>query len=130
MKKSIIISLFIAITMFLPDMVNAQTCQIKGTYDTVQVFSKLYDASTGNLCVTVSSDSPSAANLQLTVSVSYKDPYNRVETRTYNENFLAQPNTSTACNISIPSTLVIYNNTYTMQEYKITELTGVKCENN
>lgn len=129
MKKSILTALFLAIAILFPTIASGQTCQIKGTYDTVQVFSKNYNPASGILSVTVSSDSPSAANLQITVTTTYKY-FNYSETRTYSENFLAQPNTSTLCEVRFPSSFSQDGREYKLDSYEITSLTGVKCETN
>lgn len=127
MKKSLLLLVF-AIAFCFPKQINAQTCKIQGTYDTIEVFSSSYDAESGTINVTVSSDSSTPANLTITVEVTYEDSFQRITTNTYAEKFLAKPGQSTICKVSVPNIINKNGIKYNYSSYTIKSLTGVKCE--
>lgn len=121
-----IVSLFIAaVVAFFGLSASAQTCRISGTNgDTIEVFESSLNGNTIN--VTLSSDSQSAANVEVTVEVTYVNKYNlsSKETQTYSKKCLARPSQSTLVSITVPETI---NNTFTLSDYKVKSITGVKC---
>lgn len=133
MKKSILILFVLAISVLLPKMVMADTkvCQISGTLDTVEIFSDYYDSQNDKLIVSLSSDSQQAANVKITVEVTYKNINNsNTKTMPYTRPFLAKPSQSTVCEMTIPKSIVENGATYAFVSYKITGLTGTKCQTN
>lgn len=133
MKKSILLIFVLALSVLLPKMVmaDAKVCQISGTLDTVEIFSDYYDAPKEKLIVNLSSDSQQAANVKITVEVTYKnDIYNKKKTKTYTQPFRAEPAQSTVCEMLIPKSFKVDGYIYEYESYKITGLTGTKCQTN
>ncbi len=107
--------------------IDAQVCKIIGTTgDTVEVFRSSY--SDGEIKVVLSNDSPTAANVQVTVSVTYSY-FNYVETITYSGKVLAQPLGSSEVSIAVPETINKRGAEYKFSSYSIISVTGNKCDN-
>lgn len=125
MKYIAILTLFL-VALCTPNYTDAQVCNIKGTYDTVEVAYDSYDAATNKLTVSVNSDSQQAANITITATVNYKNG-NVTKTQTYTERVIAQPCTSSICEITVPSSVTISNWKYTFSDYTLS-ISGNKCE--
>lgn len=128
MKLITILTVIIA-SMLVANSADAQVCNIKGTYDTIEVAYDSYDAGTNTLSISVNSDSPFAANITATVSVTYKcNNNNQTKKETYSGKFIANPSTSTKFDLTgVPSTIKEGYSTYTLSNYSIS-LSGNKCE--
>lgn len=128
MKLFTFLTIFIA-SMFVANSADAQVCNIKGTYDTIEVVYDSYNADTNTLSISVNSDSQFAANITATVSVTYKcNNNNQQKKETYSGKFIANPSTSTKFDLTnVPSTIKDGLSTYTLSNYTIS-LSGNKCE--
>lgn len=122
MKQAKFVISFI-VALLIPSIADAQVCNIKGTYDTVEVVHSNYNSQNNTLSVTVNSDTQYAVNLMVTVQVVYSDGYNDKEA-TYTEKFIAQPSVSTTCDLTVPNKI---DRQYTLKDYKIS-ISGKKCE--
>lgn len=122
MKQANFVICFI-VALLIPSIANAQVCDIKGTYDTVEVVRSNFNPQNNTLSVTVNSDSQYAVNLTVTVQVVYSYGASNKEA-TYTEKFIANPSAPTTCELVVPN---IIDTTYTLKDYKIS-LSGKKCE--
>lgn len=112
------------VAVLVPTIVHAQVCKIKGTYDTIEVARDSYNPQNNTLSLVVNSDSQHAANLTVTVKVTYIKNRSKSKEETYSEKFIANPSVSTKCDLTIPNTI---DQNYELKEYKIS-LSGYKCE--
>ena len=118
---------FVAVVSFFGLAASAQTCRISGTNgDTIEVFESSLSGNTIN--VTLSSDSQSAANVEVTVEVTYTRPtYGEKDTRVFSKKCLARPSQSTLVSITVPETIEVKGWKSELSGYTVKSITGVKC---
>lgn len=128
--KRIIFILVCAVAILTSNTINAdEICRIKGTNDTVEVFSKNYNSDQNTLTITFSNDGQSAANLTVTVKVTYKSPYGYTTSKTYSDKHFANANGSSVLEMRIPNSIKEGSMDYVLEDYEIS-LEGRKCDTN
>ncbi|MDE5567166.1 MAG: hypothetical protein K2J12_01865 [Muribaculaceae bacterium] len=130
--KRIIFILVCAVVFLMSNTINAdEICRIKGTNDTVEVFSKNYDSGLNTLTITFSNDGQSAANLTVSVKVTYKLENSTIRiSKTYSDKHFANANGSSVLKMRIPNSINENNRTYTLEDFEIVSLEGNKCGTN
>ncbi|MBP3533690.1 MAG: hypothetical protein J6J75_05235 [Alistipes sp.] len=123
--------------LFICNIVTAQVCQIRGTYDTIQVMGCDWNEGDTNIIVTLSNDSNSvAANVTVNATVYYKwvnDPGHigsspsKTQSTSGSEQVPPRSN-NTKCYIQVPDGGRGRGGRYVAEKVKINSITGVKCQ--